>query len=239
MQLFYQADLTTQNTHFLNEEESRHCAQVLRLKAGDHIHITNGLGSLFTAELIDVNHKKCLLAIQHESKYPKAKDYSLHLAIAPTKNMDRIEWFIEKAVEMGIDEITPLLCARSERKEIKTERLKKVAISAMKQSLKFHLPQINEIIPFANFIANTTIEQGFICFGEAPSQNQLNAFTTANKHNIFLIGPEGDFTPKEINLAAEKKYIPLNLGTSRLRTETAALHVVSIVNFKNSAINKT
>lgn len=234
MQLFYQADLTPNNTHFLNEEESRHCAQVLRLKVGDIIHITNGLGSLFTAELLEVNHKKCLISVMQETIQKKNTDYSLHMAIAPTKNMDRMEWFLEKAVEMCIDEITPIICARSERKEIKTERLKKVAISAMKQSLKYHLPQINEAISLTDFLNKTKIDQAFICFGEAPADNNLHAFDIKQHHNLFLIGPEGDFNPKEIDAAKEKGYKPLNLGTSRLRTETAALHVVSIVNFQKS-----
>jgi 16S rRNA (uracil1498-N3)-methyltransferase len=232
MQLFYQSNLILNSNVILNEEESRHCAQVLRLKAGDEIHITNGLGSLFLATLIEVHHKKCLLAITSETKYPKTKDFSLHLAIAPTKNMDRMEWFLEKAVELGIDEVTPIICARSERKEIKTERLYKVVISAMKQSLKYHLPVINEAISFNQFMAKEHQSQNFICFGEAPLSNNLNTFQTNKTQNLFLIGPEGDFTPSEINIATQKGYKPLNLGTSRLRTETAAMHVVSIVNFK-------
>ena len=235
MQLFYQPNLELNTTQLLNEEESRHCTQVLRLKTGDIIHITNGHGSLFDAELIEVNHKKCVIAITKEIKTIKPLNYSLHLAIAPTKNMDRMEWFVEKAIEMGIDEITPLICSRSERKEIKTERLKKVAVSAMKQSLKYFIPQINEAIYFNDFISKTKIDNAFICFGEAPQNNQLHTFQTNQKHNIFLIGPEGDFTPKEIISATEKGYQALNLGTSRLRTETAAMHVVSIVNFKNQS----
>ena len=232
MQLFYQPQLLLHTTQILNEEESRHCAQVLRLKPGDRLNITNGSGSLFTAELIEVHHKKCVVAITHEVKNEKPVNYSLHLAIAPTKNMDRMEWFLEKAVEMGIDEITPLICARSERKEIKTERLKKVAIAAIKQSLKYHLPAINEAISFDEFVAKTKINQAFICFGDAPATANLQMVNTSLHHNLFLIGPEGDFTPKEIITATEKGYQPLNLGTSRLRTETAALHVVSVVNFK-------
>jgi 16S rRNA (uracil1498-N3)-methyltransferase len=234
MQLFYQSNLIVNSSQYLNEDESRHCAQVLRLKAGDVLNITNGNGSLFEAELIEVHHKKCLIAIHKETKYNKAQNFSLHLAIAPTKSLDRMEWFVEKAVEMGIDEITPIICARSERKEIKSERLIKVAISAMKQSLKYFLPQINNAISFNQFVKQSKQNQGFICFGEAPLQNQLMAFETNNKNNHFLIGPEGDFTPSEINLATSNGFIPLNLGTARLRTETAALHVVSIVNFKKN-----
>lgn len=234
MQLFYQTDLSLNNSHYLQEEESRHCTQVLRLKAGDEINITNGLGSLFKADLIEAHHKKCLIYIKQETKQEKPLDYSLHIAIAPTKNMDRMEWFVEKAVEMGIDQITPIICARSERREIKVERLRKVAISAMKQSLKCFLPQINEAIAINDFISNYKNEQSFMCFGEAPINYNLKVFETAKKHNVFLIGPEGDFTPKEIISATDKNYQALNLGSSRLRTETAALHVVSIVNFKNS-----
>lgn len=232
MQLFYQTKLELNTTPFLNEEESRHCAQVLRLKSGDIIHITDGEGSLFEAKLLDVHHKKCLLSIIKETKFEKDPNYSLHLAIAPTKSMERMEWFLEKALEMGIDEITPIICARSERKEIKTERLYKVAVSAMKQSLKFVLPQINEAISLNDFLSKPQIAHTYICFGAAPTENNLQAFDTKNNHNIFLIGPEGDFTPKEIILATEKGYKPINLGSSRLRTETAALHIVSIVNFK-------
>jgi len=234
MQLFYQPDLTLNNTHFLNEEESRHCAQVLRLKTGDIINITNGIGSLFSAELIDVNHKKCFVFVKSETLFQKQSDYSLHLAIAPTKSIDRIEWLLEKAVEMGIDEISPIICSRSERKEIKIDRLNKVALSAMKQSLKYYLPKINSAISFNEFVAKTKIDQAFICFGEAPISNNLSAYEIKHKHNLFLIGPEGDFTPKEIITANEKGYQALNLGKARLRTETAALHVVSIANFKNS-----
>jgi 16S rRNA (uracil1498-N3)-methyltransferase len=232
MQLFYQSNLTINTTLLLNEDESRHCAQVLRLKTGDIIHITNGLGSLFTAELIEVNHKKCLITITSETKHPKEADYSLHLAIAPTKNMDRMEWFLEKAVELGIDEVTPIICARSERKEIKIERMNKVVISAMKQSLKYHLPIINEAISFNQFMAKEHHSQNFICYGESAPSHNLSTFKTNKTHNLFLIGPEGDFTPSEIENALKKGYRPLNLGNSRLRTETAALHVVSIVNFK-------
>lgn len=234
MQLFYQPDLVVHTNALLNEEESRHCAQVLRLKAGDQIQLTNGKGSLFTADLLDVTHKKCLIAVKEEAIYTKDKESSLHMAVAPTKNMDRMEWFLEKAVEMGIDKITPVICSRSERKEIKTGRLKKVAVSAMKQSLNYFLPEINEAVSLAEFIAKTTSSNAFICSGEAPEINNLHEVQTNKKHTIFLIGPEGDFTPKEIQSATEKGFRLLNLGASRLRTETAALHVVSIVNYKKT-----
>lgn len=234
MQLFFQNDIVLHTTCLLNEEESRHCAQVMRLKSGDLIQITNGSGSLFKAELLEVHHKKCVLAVKEESQFPKADNYSVHVAVAPTKNMDRMEWFVEKAVELGIDEITPVICSRSERKEIKTERLKKVAIAAMKQSLKYYLPQINEGIKFNDFVKNKKEEQSFICFGAAPASNSLHAFTTEKKHNLFLIGPEGDFTENEINTAIQNGFQALHLGASRLRTETAALHVVSIAHFRNN-----
>jgi len=208
----------------------------VRLKQGDCINITNGNGSLFLAELIEVHHKKCLIAVNNETVYTNPKDFSLHMAVAPTKNMDRMEWFVEKAVELGINEITPIICTRSERKEIKKERLVKVAISAMKQSLKFHLPQINEAVVFNEFVSKTKVQNSFICFGEAPESNNLHQFNTAKQHNLFLIGPEGDFTPKEIITASEKNYKPLNLGKSRLRTETAAIHIVSLVSFQQCKV---
>jgi 16S rRNA (uracil1498-N3)-methyltransferase len=204
MQLFYQPKLLVNTTQILNEEESRHCAQVLRLKSGDIINITNGNGSFFTAELIDVNHKKCVIAITQETTYPKENNYSLHLAIAPTKSMDRMEWFIEKAVEMGIDEITPLICARSERKEIKTERLMKVAISAMKQSLKYYLPKINEAISFNDFLAKPNLQQPFICFGEAPTTSNLHEFNTSKNHNLFWLAPKVTLHQKKLQQQAKK-----------------------------------
>lgn len=234
MQLFYQSDIQNSTTTILNEEESRHCAQVLRLKVGQLIQITNGSGSLFSAELIEVNHKKCVIALINEEVFVKPENFSLHIAIAPTKNMDRMEWFVEKAVELGIDEITPIICARSERKEIKIERLKKVAISAMKQSLKFFLPIINEPISFQNFTRANNANQKFLCFSEAKSNENLNAYETNRAHNTILIGPEGDFTGDEIKNALDFGFLPINLGQSRLRTETAAIHAVSIINFKKS-----
>jgi 16S rRNA (uracil1498-N3)-methyltransferase len=236
MQLFYQNNIVNNTTCVLNEEESRHIAQVLRLKVDNTIQITNGKGSLFTARLIEIHHKKCVINVLNETLSPKAENFSLHLAIAPTKNMDRMEWFVEKAVELGIDEITPVICNRSERKEIKIDRLIKVAVAAMKQSLKFNLPQINEATTFEKFISLNGQNQGYICFGNAEPANSLHSFSTNNQHNTFLIGPEGDFTPNEILKAAENGYKPINLGPSRLRTETAALHVVSIVNFKKSLV---
>lgn len=234
MQLFYQSNLLNDSTFILNEEESIHIARVLRLKAGDVIHITNGFGALFTAELLEVHHKKCVIAILQKKNFEKSSLFSLHLAVAPTKNIDRMEWFVEKAVELGIDEITPIICTRSERKEIKIERLIKVAVAAMKQSLKYHLPKINESISFKKFITERGSENGYLCYGEASLNQNLHQYNTGNFHNLFLIGPEGDFTSEEIYEAIEKGFKPLCLGASRLRTETAALHVVSVVNFKNN-----
>ncbi len=231
MNLFYQPELSTEATYFLNEEESRHCTQVLRLKKGHIIHITNGHGVFFTAEILEPGQKKCLIRIISEKTTEKDKNFSLHVAIAPTKNMDRMEWLIEKAVELGIDEITPLICSRSERKIIKTDRLEKIAVAALKQSLKFFLPQINQAVPIHEFIAQASEKNRFICFGEAPPENNLHRFTTVSKNNLFLIGPEGDFSSEEIQLAVKNNFIPLHLGNARLRSETAALHVISIVNF--------
>jgi 16S rRNA (uracil1498-N3)-methyltransferase len=234
MQLFYQPDIINYNLCRLSEEESRHCAQVLRLKVGDMIQITNGKGSLFNASLTEVNHKSCMVSVISEIQHQVPTNFSLHMAVAPTKNMDRTEWFIEKAVELGIDEITPIICARSERREIKTERLKKVAVSAMKQSLKYQLPIINEAVPLKKHLEQNKAAQKFICFGNANEDANLSGAKVSETHNIFLIGPEGDFTEQEIATALDHGYQPLHLGKSRLRTETAALHVVSIVNFLQS-----
>ena len=237
MQLFYSPNIDKESQIYtFNKEESRHIIRVLRKKEGDFLHITNGKGFLINAEINHANDKKCMVSILSFEKQPKTWNYYLHIAIAPTKMNDRFEWFIEKATEIGIDEITPIICDNSERRILKTERVQKVLISAMKQSLKFNLPKLNKPVKFSEII-NTSFEGNkFIAHCEDPNQkNTLKNLLKPDQNTLVLIGPEGDFSPKEISLSLQHKFIPLSLGSSRLRTETAGIVVcntISVINEK-------
>jgi 16S rRNA (uracil1498-N3)-methyltransferase len=219
-------DLTpAQTTYQLSEEESKHAVRVLRLAAGDAVELIDGQGGRYTAAIADANPKRCQLRItHHETSPPRA--YFTHVAVAPTKNLDRMEWFVEKAVEVGIERITFLRCARSERRELKLERLEKIAISALKQSGQAWLPQLDEMTDFAAFVAEVTPETTFIAHLEEGERTALAQVAGTGPACCVLIGPEGDFTPTEIALALEKGIRPVTLGASRLRTETAALAAV-------------
>jgi 16S rRNA (uracil1498-N3)-methyltransferase len=230
MQLFYNQDINSNTKNFqFDKEESRHIIRVLRKKEGDTLHITNGKGLLFLAKVSSANDKKCEVELVSHEEKKKNWNYHLHIAIAPTKMNDRFEWFLEKATEIGIDEITPLICENSERKVIKPERFEKVIISAMKQSLKFQLPKLNEAQKFSDFISKPQEGIKFVAHCEESDKKTLQSqLQTVNKITI-LIGPEGDFSPKEISKALQHKYIPLSLGESRLRTETAGVVVCNTV----------
>ncbi len=235
MQLFYDYDINSNMKYFLfDKEESRHIIRVLRKKVGDTLHITNGKGLLFLAKITSANDKKCEVALVSFEEKKKKWNYHLHIAIAPTKMNDRFEWFLEKATEIGIDEITPLICENSERKVIKLERFEKVIVSAMKQSLKFQLPKLNDAHKFSDFISEPIEGIKFIAHCEETDKKTMqNQLQTANKITI-LIGPEGDFSPKEITKALQHKFIPLSLGESRLRTETAGIVVCNTVSVLKS-----
>ena len=226
MQLFYQPNI--EKDPFLNEEDSRHCVKVLRHKNGDLVHIVDGIGGLYSCQIMKADIKKCQLkVIETQKAWQKRKQY-LHIAIAPTKNADRLEWFIEKATEIGIDEISLILTKNTERRFQKTDRLEKIAISAMKQSLKAYLPKINELTDFTKFIATPLPKQKLIAhFDEkAPALSKMNL----EENVCILIGPEGDFTPQEIELVLQNDFNIVTLGNARLRTETAALVAVTLVN---------
>lgn len=225
MNLFYHPNSTETDTEIIfDKEESRHIGKVLRKQAGDVLFTTNGSGFLFKVKLIVVSPKQCIgniLNIEKQTSLP----YKLHLAVAPTKLNDRYEWFLEKATEIGVTEITPILCDHSERKVIKPERYEKILQSAMKQSLKAHLPKLNEAIPFLEFIERQQEFNGLKCIAHCEeSQKQSLKDLLKPKTNILLcIGPEGDFSPTEIETALKKGFEPTSLGASRLRTETAAI----------------
>lgn len=235
MQLFYNPEISTATTQInFDKIESKHIVRVLRKKEGDILKITNGKGFLFDAEISFANDKRCAANIINFEEKPKPWNYYLHIAIAPTKNNDRIEWFLEKATEIGIDEITPIICSNSERRIVKTARFEKIIQSAMKQSLKFTLPKLNAPVKFSEFI-NKDFE-GTICIAHCEDQkekNHLKKVIQPSEKTTILIGPEGDFSKDEIKKALEQKYIPISLGESRLRTETAALVAVNIVSFIN------
>lgn len=234
MQLFYNSEINSATTQFVFDKiESRHIVKVLRKSEGDILYITNGNGQLFTAEIILANDKKCNVTIIETIEKLKPWNYYLHIAIAPTKNNDRLEWFLEKATEIGIDEITPIICKHSERKVIKEERLEKVLISAMKQSLKFQLPKLNPATSFVDFIGQELDGDLFIAHCEETDKKSFKKELRSKQRITILIGPEGDFSTKEIELAMLKKYIPVSLGESRLRTETAGVIAVQSVSFFN------
>ncbi|TRW25887.1 16S rRNA (uracil(1498)-N(3))-methyltransferase [Flavobacterium zepuense] len=233
MQLFYNPDITPGSTTFLfDKEESRHIIKVLRKKEGDTIQITNGSGYLFTSEITFGNEKKCEVKITAEQFFEPAP-YSLHLAVAPTKLNDRYEWFLEKAVEIGINEITPLICEHSERTNFKADRFEKILQSAMKQSLQYYLPKLNEPVAFTAFVSDAKEGDLFIAHCEETDKKLLKHALQPKQKVTILIGPEGDFSTKEINLALAQKYVAVSLGNTRLRTETAAIvaaHSVAFVN---------
>ena len=221
MHVFYTPDIQTSTE--LPEEEAQHCVRVLRLTAGDEISLTDGKGNFYRAEISVATHKRCLVNIKETIYQEPLWDGHLHIAMAPTKNMDRNEWFAEKATEIGFDELTFLNCRFSERKVIKTERIEKILVSAIKQSLKARLPRLNEMTDFCTFIEQDFKGQKFIahCYeGEKPL---LKDVLTKGEDALVLIGPEGDFSEEEVKKAIEKGFVPISLGKSRLRTETAAL----------------
>lgn len=234
MHLFYTPHIETNpEAYLLSEEESKHCIRVLRLQAGDEVILIDGKGGWYTGEIIDPHPKRTsvkILSIQHNFNQ---RNHYLHIAIAPTKNIERMEWFLEKATEMGIDEITPILCAHSERKDLKTERLSKRITAAMKQSLKAYHPQLNEMTPFNDFIQRADLGQKFMAHCMDNEKIELSSVINRRATSTILIGPEGDFSPKELEKAIQNDFIPISLGEARLRTETAALAACFEVNFLN------
>ena len=234
MIIFYCADI--QNNPVLSEEDSAHAVRVLRHVEGDEITVVDGQGNFYRCAITAAHPKHCalqILDVRAEEHWP----YSVELAIAPTKNLDRMEWWLEKATEMGLDRFTPLRCRCSERKELKTERMRKIAISAMKQSLKATLPRIDEMTDIKAFLAEPFEGQKFIahCMDDQP-RKLLSHEVKAGMAVRVLIGPEGDFTADEVALAIKNGYVPVSLGNQRLRTETAALasvHTIHIINELN------
>lgn len=230
MRIFYEPNI--KKVQILSEEDSKHCIKVLRLSAGEVIHIVDGIGGMFTCKIQKADVKKCEVKIIEEQLEFGKTEFYLHLAIAPTKNSDRLEWMIEKCVEIGIHEISLIQTKHSERKHQRVDRLEKLAISAMKQSLKAYLPKINEIVLFEDFIKKNQSTQKFIAHLDKKAQ-PLQHILQSKTDYCILIGPEGDFTNEEVELAKSADYQVVTLGNSRLRTETAGLVATTIINSIN------
>jgi len=248
MQLFYNKEITSEGFCTLDPEESRHAVRVLRLREGDTIHVTDGRGNLYTCRIVQVDNGKCTvksiaaapqdspLSTFHFQDFPLSS-FHFHLAVAPTKNPSRMEWLVEKAVEIGVGEITLLDCDHSERSFLKTDRLEKLAISAMKQSLHTLLPPIHPAVKLSDWLSTFHFPlstQKFIAHCEADKpRTPLAAALQPGRDAMVLIGPEGDFSDEEIALALDCGFQPVSLGPSRLRTETAALYAVTAFNIIN------
>jgi 16S rRNA (uracil1498-N3)-methyltransferase len=231
MRLFFQPDILN-GAYFLDSEESRHCVKVLRLKEQDQILVLDGNGGKHTVAIKEANYRKCSFEII-ASEQALPPDHRIHIAIAPTKNIDRIEWFVEKAVELGVQEISFFFADNSERKHFKTDRVYKKAVSAMKQSLKTFLPIINSPIKLSELIAKVDNTERYIAYVDQDNPDLLFEQAAPNKAITILIGPEGDFSEKELKLATTNQFKKISLGESRLRTETAgiaACHILNLIN---------
>jgi 16S rRNA (uracil1498-N3)-methyltransferase len=232
MHIFYTPDISGK-TYTLDENESKHCIRVLRLKKGDEINLVDGIGGFYSAQIVDDNPKSCELEIKKVVKDFEKRSYHFHLAIAPTKNPDRLEWLVEKAVEIGIDEFTPVICEHSERKKLNIDRLERIAIAAMKQSVKAYKPLINEAVSFESLIIKANAQVKLIAHCEEQYEKTINTFYQKGQSAVCLIGPEGDFSKNEIQAATKAGFEEITLGKSRLRTETAGLVVCHTIYFLN------
>lgn len=234
MQLFYTPDIEPAHPqYFLNEEESKHAIRVLRLEAGSEVQLIDGRGGFYSAVIQDAHPKRVILNITSVTTGYNKRNHYLHLAVAPTKNIERLEWFLEKATEIGIDEVSLIISHRSERKEAKVDRLNKIITAAIKQSIKAYHPVLNEPVKLSQLLAQPFDGQKFIAHCEPGEKLNLKHELTPQGRYLILIGPEGDFTPAEIESSLQNGFKPITLGDSRLRTETAALEACFEVNFLN------
>ena len=231
MQIFYTPDIRGLE-HVFNEDESKHAIRVLRLVVNDTIHLVDGKGTMMEAVITDAHPKRCKILVTHVIKAYEKRAYHLHLAMSPLKNPDRFEWFVEKATEIGIDEITPLLCDRSEKKMINLERCNRIVESAMKQSVKAFHPVVHPLTRFDAMMNSSESTVRMIATCEGP-RKKIQECYSAGQHSLILIGPEGDFSEDEINLAIQSGFTGISLGTSRLRTETAGIVVCHAISFLN------
>jgi len=233
MNLFYAAEINPP-VFQLEAEESKHIIKVLRMKVGDNIFFTDGRGLLYHCRIADDNSKACIIEIMKTEKGSDQRPFYLHMAVAPTKNIARYEWFLEKATEIGVDRITPFISEHSERKIIKHERLNRVITTAMKQSLKTRHPQLDESMLFSELIKTDFNGKKYIAYIDKAVDLELSKAYRREENALILIGPEGDFSPTEVEMAMEEGFVPVRLGPSRLRTETAAVtacHTIQLLNY--------
>ena len=232
MNLFYQPGIPD-GVLYLDSDESRHCVKVLRKKAGDDINITDGKGYFYDAVITRADAGQCFFEIRKKTEAPK-KDFFIHIAISPTKNSDRIEWFVEKATELGVDRISLMDCKNTERSFIKTDRLNKVAVSAMKQSLKAIVPSISDhLLQFTEVVEHCTDDEKCIAYVDTTNSLHLKDAVRPGSSYCVLIGPEGDFSSEELKTALEYDFKKVSLGPSRLRTETAGVVACHVLNLRN------
>lgn len=233
MHIFYAPDISG-NTYILDEKESKHSVRVLRMTSGTAVRLIDGKGNLYEGLISDPDPKRCLIRITDIMANHEKRNYRLHIAISPLKNPERFEWFIEKSVEIGVDEITPLICRNTEKQSVKQERINNIIISAMKQSVKTIKTAFNEPADFKDFIADRT--EGIKMIAHCSSvteRNKISEVYIKKGEAVILIGPEGDFSPDEIAAAVSKNFIPVHLGSSRLRTETAGVAACHSIYFIN------
>lgn len=232
---FYAPDIETNPV--LPESESLHCVKVLRIQPGAQVEVIDGKGHAYTCLLTGAHHKHAIVSILDRREKPLPWTYDLTLAVAPTKHLDRMEWMTEKLTEIGVNRLGFALCDRSERRELKIERIEKIAVSAMKQSLKAVLPEVMPLTPIKRLIEECMATQRFICYcDDNVERRTLAREIKPGEDTMILIGPEGDFSPGEVALALEHGFIPVSLGNNRLRTETAALYAASTVHIVNSLL---
>jgi len=232
MHIFYSPGNHEKCIH-LDPSESGHCIRVLRLKTGDRVGVINGEGVFYTSRILKPDPENTLLEIVSEIKNYGKRNYSLHIAIAPTKNMERFEWFIEKSVEIGIDEITPVYCQRSERTKLRVDRLRRVILSAVKQSRNAYLPKLNMPATFDDIAGKDTDAEKYIAHCSDEPKDHLVSIPVKHKNVLILIGPEGDFSEPELVKASANGFVPVSLGPGRLRTETAGVVAAQIISDRN------
>ena len=235
-QLFYTTRIDD-GFAYLEDEESRHLQIVLRHKAGDSLQITDGMGHIYEAVIAETGKKHTVAQIISTTVVEPERPYRLHVAIAPTKNMERYEWFLEKATEIGIDEITPLLCNHSERNTVRMDRMEKILVSAMKQSLRAYLPKLNPLTKFSDFIGAVKYPCKLIGWCGEETKPHLYTQLAGQTDITMLVGPEGDFSVEEVKEAAKQGFQGVTMGAIRLRTETAGLLVVSAANMQSVYFN--
>jgi len=233
MHIFYAPDISG-NTYILDEKESKHSIRVLRMTRGTAVRLIDGRGNLYEGYISDADSRRCMISISEVKTDYEKRNYRLHIAISPLKNPDRFEWFVEKSVEIGVDEITPLICKNTEKQSVKQDRINNIIVSAMKQSIKATTTVLNEPCSFKDIIASSGEGIKMIAHcSNSTKRLKISDVYRKNENALILIGPEGDFNDDEISAALSNSYIPVHLGSSRLRTETAGVAACHSIYFIN------